>query len=134
MRVASHPSTWRTLMDFVCAHSKTGRGYPDVAAQGKGYQVVVGGKVQSVGGTSASSPVCCTCSLEITNSKLLILQTFAAIVSLLNDFRISKGKAPLGFLNPVLYAKGFAGLNDIVSGSNPGCGTNVRSHHPCSLS
>ncbi|KAL4252873.1 tripeptidyl-peptidase II [Abortiporus biennis] len=43
----------------------------------------------SVGGTSASSP------------------TFAGVISLLNDFRISQ-----------------AGFNDITSGSNPGCGTN----------
>jgi tripeptidyl-peptidase-1 len=85
--------------------NKTGRGFPDVAAQGEGYQVVVGGQVESVGGTSASSP------------------TFAAIVSLLNDFRISKGKAPLGFLNPLLYSEGYKGLNDITSGNNPGCGT-----------
>ncbi|KAF8266337.1 peptidase S8/S53 domain-containing protein [Lactarius quietus] len=34
------------------------------------------------------------------------------------------GKPPLGFLNPWLYGGGLAGLNDITSGSNPGCGTN----------
>ena len=38
--------------------SASGRAYPDVAAQGSGFQVVVGGNVTSVGGTSASSPVC----------------------------------------------------------------------------
>ena len=38
-------------------------------------------------------------------------------------------KAPLGFLNPWLYSyevlslPGGPGLNDIVDGSNPGCGT-----------
>ena len=37
--------------------SRSGRAYPDVAAQASGFQVVVGGKVQSVGGTSASCPV-----------------------------------------------------------------------------
>lgn len=50
-------------------------------------------------------------------------QTFAAIVALLNDYRISEGKAPLGFLNPFLYGAGVAGLTDITSGFNPGCGT-----------
>jgi hypothetical protein len=45
----------------------------------------------------------------------------AGIISLLNDYRISNGKAPLGWLNPWLYSEG---LNDITSGSNPGCGTN----------
>ena len=55
------------------------------------FQVVAGGRVESVGGTSASSP------------------TFAAIVALLNDVRISNGKPPLGFLNPALYSIGLPG-------------------------
>ncbi|KAI9462801.1 hypothetical protein BJY52DRAFT_1184925 [Lactarius psammicola] len=42
-------------------------------------------------------------------------------MSLLNDYMTSKGKDPLGFLNPWLYGKGSAKLNDITSGSNPGC-------------
>ena len=42
-----------------------GRGTPDVAALGEAFQVVVGGNVESVGGTSAAAP------------------TFSAIVSLL---------------------------------------------------
>jgi hypothetical protein len=43
---------------------------------------------------------------------------------MLNDARISAGKCPLGFLNPFLYSKGYAALNDITEGQNPGCGTN----------
>ncbi|KAI0083965.1 peptidase S8/S53 domain-containing protein [Irpex rosettiformis] len=86
----------------------TGRAYPDVAAQGQGFQVVIGGRTSSVAGTSASSP------------------TFAGVIALLNDFRLSQGKSPLGFLNPILYSTGAAGFNDITSGSNPGCQTNVR--------
>ncbi|KAF8267520.1 subtilisin-like protein [Lactarius quietus] len=50
--------------------------------------------------------------------------TVGGIISLLNDYKISQGKHPLGFLNPWLYGGGLAGLNDITSGSNPGCGTN----------
>ena len=50
-------------------------------------------------------------------------QTVAGIISLLNDYLISKGKPPLGFLNPWLYGGGLEGLSDIISGSNPGCGT-----------
>jgi len=84
----------------------SGRAYPDVSAQGENFQVVVGGRVESVAGTSASSP------------------TFAGVVALLNDFRIASGNAPLGFLNPLLYSTGATGLNDITSGSNPGCDTN----------
>ncbi|KAI0705250.1 peptidase S8/S53 domain-containing protein [Cytidiella melzeri] len=84
----------------------TGRAYPDVAAQGQGFQVVIGGRTESVAGTSASSP------------------TFAGVIALLNDFRLSQNKSALGFLNPILYSTGVAGFNDITSGSNPGCGTN----------
>ena len=35
-------------------------------------------------------------------------------MSLLNDYRISHGNPPLGFLNPFLYSKGVAGLVDIL--------------------
>jgi hypothetical protein len=51
----------------------------------------------------------------------------AGIISLLNDFLISEGKDPLGFLNPWLYGlsqyQGLKGLNDIMWGSDPGCNT-----------
>ncbi|KAF5373905.1 hypothetical protein D9758_000883 [Tetrapyrgos nigripes] len=90
--------------EFQGLFNKTGRAYPDVSAQGIGFQVVIGGRTQSVGGTSASSP------------------TFAGVIALLNDFRISKGLPSLGFLNPLLYAHPDV-FNDVVSGSNPGCGT-----------
>lgn len=58
-----------------------------------------------VGGTSASAP------------------TFASVISLLNDYRFSRGGKSLGYLNPWLYAYGWKGLNDIVSGSSSGCNT-----------
>ena len=45
------------------------------------------------------------------------------MVSLLNDARTTAGIPFLGFLNPWLYSSGFKGLNDIIGGSNPGCGT-----------
>lgn len=69
----------------------SGRGFPDVAAQGDNFAVVVGGSTEAVAGTSASAP------------------TFAAVIALLNDYQISKGKATLGFLNPWLYSTGTAG-------------------------
>jgi tripeptidyl-peptidase-1 len=47
----------------------------------------------------------------------------AGIIALLNDYLLSRGKKPLGFLNPWLYGLGTVGMNDIKSGSNPGCGT-----------
>ncbi|KAG0273841.1 hypothetical protein BGZ96_004638 [Linnemannia gamsii] len=83
----------------------TGRAYPDVSAQGYHYRIWNGGKPRYVSGTSASAP------------------TFAAIVTHLNAERLRLHKKPLGFLNPWLYGKGRAALNDIVWGSNPGCGT-----------
>ncbi|KAJ3511239.1 hypothetical protein NLJ89_g4214 [Agrocybe chaxingu] len=86
--------------------NKTGRAYPDVSAQGTGFQVVVGGRITSVGGTSASSP------------------TVAGVFSLLNDFRLFKGNSSLGFINPLIYSTAVSGFTDITSGSNPGCGTN----------
>lgn len=67
---------------------------PDVSAMGEFFQVVVGGAIESVGGTSASSP------------------TFTAIVTLLNDARIASGKPPLGFLNPLLYSTASSGTVD----------------------
>ncbi|KAJ7574359.1 peptidase S8/S53 domain-containing protein [Mycena floridula] len=89
---------------FAGLFNATGRAYPDVSAQGNGFQVVIGGRVGSVGGTSASSP------------------TVAGIIALLNDYRLANGKSSLGFLNPLIYANS-GGFNDITSGSNPGCGT-----------
>ncbi|KZT24082.1 subtilisin-like protein [Neolentinus lepideus HHB14362 ss-1] len=86
-------------------YNPAGRAVPDVSAQGYGFQVVVEGKVESVGGTSASSP------------------TFASIVSLLNDYRLANGRPSLGWLNPLLYTTGLSGFTDILLGNNPGCGT-----------
>ncbi|KAL7277316.1 subtilisin-like protein [Trametes coccinea BRFM310] len=83
----------------------TGRGYPDVSTQGVQFVIETAGQLQGVDGTSASSP------------------TFASVVALLNDQLLNAGQSPLGFLNPLLYSKGVAALNDITSGSNPGCGT-----------
>jgi len=61
------------------------RGYPDVSAMGARILIVDGGEIAVTAGTSASTPI------------------FAAVMSLLNDYRLSNGKAPLGFLNPLLY-------------------------------
>ena len=81
------------------------QGIPDVAAQARSFLIVYQGETTTVDGTSCAVP------------------TFAAFVSMLNDARMTTGKPPLGFLNPWLYEKGYAGLNDITAGNNPGCGT-----------
>ena len=79
--------------------NKTGRATPDVSALGEGFQVITGGHTQPVAGTSASAP------------------TFAAVISLLNEARLSNGKPALGYLNPWLYANPTI-LTDIVKGNN----------------
>ena len=99
--------TWKGL------YNPAGRGFPDVAAQSNRFQVVDDGQVISVGGTSASSP------------------TFAGIVALLNDARLSAGKPALGFLNPWIYSGAYRGLTDIVDGGSTGCtGTDIYSGLP----
>ncbi|KAG8735912.1 hypothetical protein FRC10_010012 [Ceratobasidium sp. 414] len=86
-------------------YNAAGRGFPDVAAQAKDFQIVLKGLPDATDGTSAAAP------------------TFAGVIALLNDYRISQGKSTLGWLNPWLYAKAAGALNDIKSGNNPGCGT-----------
>ncbi|KAF8259977.1 subtilisin-like protein [Lactarius quietus] len=86
-------------------YNAAGRGIPDISAQALRYFVVVNNQGFVASGTSNAAP------------------TVAGIISLLNDYLLSRGKKPLGFLNPWLYGLGVVGMNDIKSGSNPGCGT-----------
>ncbi|KAF8257926.1 subtilisin-like protein [Lactarius quietus] len=71
-----------------------GRGIPDVSAQAMDYFVVNRNGYLQVSDTSCATP------------------TVAGIISLLNDYLLSKGKKPLGFLNPWLYGLGVVGMND----------------------
>lgn len=93
------PTTYQGL------YNRTGRGFPDVSAQGAKYVIAWQSTFLTVGGTSASAP------------------TFASIIALLNDYSISLGGPSLGYLNPWLYRDGYRGLNDIISGSSSGCNT-----------
>jgi tripeptidyl-peptidase-1 len=86
-------------------YNKSGRAYPDVAAQGNLDAIIWAGSIKTVGGTSASSP------------------TFAAVVALVNDALLASGKKPLGFLNPWLYSKAYETFTDVTSGSSYGCNT-----------
>ncbi|KAF7297673.1 Tripeptidyl-peptidase sed3 [Mycena kentingensis (nom. inval.)] len=83
----------------------TGRAFPDVSAQGVDFDIVNGGVLEGVSGTSCSSPA------------------FASVVGLINDRLIAAGKPPLGFLNPFMYANPSM-FNDVTLGHNTGCGTN----------
>ncbi|KAH9173783.1 peptidase S8/S53 domain-containing protein [Lactarius sanguifluus] len=86
-------------------YNPSGRGIPDISAQARMIPYFYKGEEVTAKGTSCSTPI------------------VADIISLLNDHRLSHGRRPLGFLNPWLYGGGLNGLNDIVSGSNPGCNT-----------
>ncbi|KAK6440992.1 hypothetical protein LTR95_002775 [Oleoguttula sp. CCFEE 5521] len=86
-------------------YNKSGRAYPDVAAQGNYDVVVWAQKIVRVGGTSASSP------------------TFAGVISLVNDALLAAGKKPLGFINPWLYSKAYKTFTDVTIGSSFGCNT-----------
>lgn len=83
--------------------NSSGRAYPDVAALGAGYLVIMNGRLSSVSGTSASTPV------------------FGAMVTLWNDARLNAGKSPLGFINPLLYylaENHVDAFHDVVVGNN----------------
>ncbi|KAH9165579.1 subtilisin-like protein [Lactarius sanguifluus] len=88
-------------------YNANGRGIPDISAQAHKCSFVHREEYFFLDGTSCAVPIA------------------AGIVSLLNDYRLSRGRTPLGFLNYWLYDYGIAdlGLNDITSGSNPGCNT-----------
>jgi kumamolisin len=80
-----------------------GRGVPDVAGNADpttGYQVLVDGQNEVVGGTSAVAPL------------------WAALVALLNQ----KLHKKLGFINPTLYTLGEGVFHDITSGNNDDSG------------
>jgi kumamolisin len=76
-----------------------GRGSPDVAgdaAPATGYQILVDGQSETVGGTSAVAPL------------------WAGLIALSNQ----KVGRPAGFVNPALYASGESGFYDVTQGNN----------------
>lgn len=101
--VAAYLATLGT--NYSGLYNASGRGFPDVSAQGENFVIGYEGDFYTVDGTSCSSP------------------TFASVVALLNDALLSAGKSRLGWLNPWLYSNADA-LNDVTSGDNPGCDTN----------
>ncbi|KAH9059101.1 subtilisin-like protein [Lactarius vividus] len=93
-------------------YNASSRGFPDVAAQAARFSVVFKNKLVLMSGTSCSAPV------------------VAGLISLLNDYQLSRNRPVLGFLNPWLYGTASHVFNDITSGSNPGCGTDGFSAVP----
>jgi hypothetical protein len=95
-------------------YDTNGRGYPDISLIAVNYQVYIGGSINTLFGTSASSPV------------------LAAFVSLVNAYRLENNQSSIGFLNPTLYSVGWnntqglkniynASYNDVTSGHNKCC-------------
>jgi tripeptidyl-peptidase-1 len=84
-------------------YNVSGRGFPDVAAQGQNFRVIDKGVDKGYRGTSCSAPA------------------FNAIIALLNSARVSSGLPTLGFLNPWIYSVGQLGLTDITTGKGTGC-------------
>ncbi|KAJ7624540.1 subtilisin-like protein, partial [Roridomyces roridus] len=79
-------------------YNPSGRGIPDVASEWEVYVVD-----RAVGGTSCATPI------------------FSSFIALINDRLIAAGKPTLGFLNPLLYGAGKAGLDDVTTGESRGC-------------
>ncbi|KAF7318724.1 Peptidase S53 domain-containing protein [Mycena chlorophos] len=89
-------------------NSGKARGFPDMSMNANSVAVIAAARLLAIPGTSASSP------------------TAAALFAMVNDARLGKGKAPIGFVNPVLYGKKMqeAGVwRDITTGNNSNCGT-----------
>ena len=79
-------------------YNKSGRAYPDIAAQATDFTVVAN-RIPNPGvaGTSCASP------------------TASGVIALLNDARLQAGMPVLGFLNPWIY-KNAGQWNDITKG------------------
>ncbi|KAG4030402.1 hypothetical protein MFRU_012g01380 [Monilinia fructicola] len=85
-------------------YNRIGRGYPDISANGAEFRAHLDGSDYHWYGSSLASPL------------------FASVFTLINEERLAIGKGPIGFVNPTLYKNAWA-LNDIVNGTNVGCGT-----------
>jgi len=95
--------SWQASANVPAAPNKfVGRGVPDVAGDAdpdSGYEIVVDGQQEVVGGTSAVAPL------------------WAGLIALINQ---KLGK-PVGYMNPLLYAATVeATFHDITSGNNDG--------------
>ncbi|KAF4873410.1 Aorsin [Colletotrichum siamense] len=85
-------------------YNRIGRGMPDVSAISQNLATFVDLDYGLISGTSAATPL------------------FASLITIINEHRLQAGKAPVGFINPTLYANPQI-FNDITSGSNEGCNT-----------
>ena len=89
-RIYARP-TWQKGTGVINSASNDMREVPDVAADADpltGYLIYVSGGWQVMGGTSAAAPL------------------WAGLIALVDEAAAARGKPPLGFLNPALYALG----------------------------
>ncbi|KAI5456997.1 tripeptidyl peptidase precursor [Mariannaea sp. PMI_226] len=85
-------------------YSPSYRAVPDISAVGTSFVVQQAGKINMLQGTSASTPL------------------IAAMIALINDARVRKGKPVLGWLNKKLYSKAMQeALEDTVKGAAYPC-------------
>lgn len=77
-----------------------GRGYPDLSALSRNYELILDNKKTYVSGTSAAAPV------------------VAGMISMVNALRLSQNMSPVGWINPTLYKYANDFVNDIIDGSN----------------
>jgi tripeptidyl-peptidase-1 len=83
--------------------NSTGRAFPDIAALGHNFLMLINGSPMNVGGTSVSAPI------------------VGALFSMLNEVAVKKSGKPLGFLSPLLYqmyADDKTIFHDITVGDN----------------
>ena len=80
-RVCFRTLSSRNVADSFISQS---RAFPDISANGANYVAAVDGAFIFMYGTSASSPV------------------VGAILTMVNDVRIARGKSPIGFINPAV--------------------------------
>eukprot|EP00939_MAST-03C_sp_MAST-3C-sp1_P000047 g47.t1 len=100
--VAAYLKDTKDLPPKSSGYNETGRGFPDIAAQGQDFTVVSDDvPVPGVAGTSCAAP------------------TASGVIALLNDARLQAGKPTLGYLNIWIY-KNAKSFNDIVKGSSSG--------------
>ncbi|KAI0367238.1 subtilisin-like protein [Pilatotrama ljubarskyi] len=78
----------------------SGRAFPDIAAKADDFLIFEVDSFFGIQGTSAASP------------------TVASIIALINDRLASRGRPPLGFLNPWLYKRGYKAFTDIKAGNS----------------
>ena len=100
--VAAYLKDTKDLPPKSSGYNVTGRGYPDIAAQGQDFTVVSNlVPIPGVAGTSCAAP------------------TASGVIALLNDARLQAGESTLGFLNPWIY-QNMGKWNDVVKGSSSG--------------